>query len=101
MAQRPALTEVSTRDETQRDRALASTKNLRIYLQKLIEHDPRQLMVVEKEIDPIFEATTIVDEMRADDRCAKYPSVLCRKIKGSPLRLLINLQGTDERLALA
>ena len=40
MAQRPALTEVPMRDETQRDEALATPKNLRNYLQKLIEHDP-------------------------------------------------------------
>ena len=100
MAQRPALTEV-TRKETQTDKALAAPKDLRGYLQKLIEHDPRQLMVVEKEIDPIFEATAIVDQMRADGRYPNYPAVLFRKIKGSSMPLLINLQGTYERLALA
>lgn len=101
MAQRPALTEVPTRHEAYIDNALAAPKNLRGYLQKLIEHDPKQLMVVEKEIDPIFEATAIVDQMRADGRYPNYPAVLFRKIKGSSLPLLINLQGTYERLALA
>src|SRR5437870_4540409 len=50
MAQRPALTKVAMQEEIQRGEALAAPKNLRIFLQKLIEHDPRQLMVVEKEI---------------------------------------------------
>jgi hypothetical protein len=36
------------------EQALAAPKDLRSYLQKLIEHDPKQLMVVEKEIEPDF-----------------------------------------------
>ena len=58
-------------------------------------------MIVEKEIDPIFEATAVVDQMRTDARYPNYPAVLFRKIKGSSIPLLINLQGTYERLALA
>src|SRR5947199_8321690 len=58
-------------------------------------------MVVDKEIDPVFEATAIVDQMRTDGRYPNYPAVLFRKIKGSSIPLLINLQGTYERLALA
>src|SRR5215472_19211681 len=100
MARRPALTEV-TRNEAQTDKAVAAPKDLRGYLQKLIEHDPKQLMVVEKEIDPVFEATAIVDQMRSNGHYPNYPAVLFRKIKGSSIPLLINLQGTYERLALA
>ena len=83
------------------DKALSDPKDLRAYLQKLIEYDPRQLMIVDKEIDPIFEVTAIVDQMRTDARYPNYPAVLFRKIKGSSIPLLINLQGTYERLALA
>ena len=101
MAQRAALKELSTNDETHKDHAAAAPKSLRVYLQKLIEHDSRQLMVVEKEVDPVFEATAIVDQMRTDGRYANYPAVLFRKIKGSSIPLLINLQGNYERLALA
>ena len=68
MARQPALTEVAVREESQTDKALAAPKDLRAYLQKLIEYDPRQLMIVDKEIDPIFEATAIVDQMRTDAR---------------------------------
>ena len=39
--------------------------------------------------------------MRTDARYPNYPAVLFRKIKGSSIPLLINLQGTYERLALA
>src|SRR5580765_9013087 len=79
----------------------SAPKDLRTYLQKLIEADPKQLMVVDKEIDPVFEVTAIVDQMRNDARWPNYPAVLFRKIKGSAIPLLINLQGTYERLALA
>src|SRR5207237_849628 len=39
--------------------------------------------------------------MRTDGRYANYPAVLFRRIKGSSIPLLIDLQGTYERLALA
>ena len=101
MARQPALTSEAARNDTKVEQALAAPKDLRSYLQKLVEQDPKQLRVVEKEIDPIFEATAIVDQMRTDGRYASYPAVLFRKIKGSSIPLLINLQGTYERLALA
>src|SRR5262245_18173623 len=100
MARQPALTEVPTRNEAQAEQALAAPKDLRSYLKTLIEHDPKQLMVVEKQIDPVFETTAIVDQMRNDARWPNYPAVLFRKVKGSSIPLLINLQGTYERLAL-
>src|SRR5262245_38397553 len=101
MARQPALTEVAARNEAKAEPALAAPKDLRSYLKTLIEHDPKQLMVVDEEIDPVFEATAIVDQMRTDARYPNYPAVLFRKIKGSSIPLLINLQGTYERLALA
>ena len=101
MPRQPAFTEAPARHEAQAAPALAAPKDLRSYLKKLIEHDPNQLMVVEKEIDPVFEVTAIVDQMRNDARWPNYPAVLFRKVKGSSIPLLINLQGTYERLALA
>src|SRR5215471_197299 len=101
MARQTAVTEIAPRNEAQVDNVLAAPKDLRAYLQKLIEYDPKQLMIVDKEIDPIFEVTAIVDRIRTDARYANYPAVLFRKIKGSSIPLLINLQGTYERLALA
>ncbi|MBM4298259.1 MAG: UbiD family decarboxylase, partial [Deltaproteobacteria bacterium] len=98
MARQPAIAEPS---KTQAEQPSAVPKDLRIYLQKLIAHDAEQLLVVEKEIDPVFEVTAIVDQMRSDARWPNYPAVLFRKVKGSSIPLLINLQGTYERLALA
>src|SRR5262249_47991376 len=101
MARQTAVTEIAPRNEAQVDKVLAAPKDLRAYLQKLIEYDPKQLMIVDKEIDSIFEVTAIVDRMRTDARYPNYPAVLFRKIKGSSILLLINLQGTYEWLALA
>src|SRR5215831_16598933 len=101
MARQTAVTEVAPHNEAQVEKGLAAPKDLRAYLQKLIEYDPKQLMIVDKEIDPTFEVTAIVDRMRTDGRYPNYPAVLFRKIKGSSIPLLINLQGTYERLALA
>lgn len=91
MARQAALTDVAMQGEAQRQTATAEPKDLRSFLARLIEYDPKQLMVVDKEIDPIFEATAIVDQMRTDARYPNYPAVLFRKIKGSSIPLLINL----------
>src|SRR5919109_1603445 len=101
MARQAVLRDVSMQGEVERQTATAEPKDLRSFLARLIEHDPRQLMVVDQEIDPVFEVTAIVDQMRTDARYPNYPAVLFRKIKGSSIPLLINLQGTYERLALA
>lgn len=100
MARQPTATKLSE-VEVGKVEALAYPKDLRAFLQKLVEHDSKQLMVVDKEIDPIFEAPAIVDRMRNDGRYPNYPAVLFRKIKGSNIPLLINLHGTYERLALS
>ena len=79
----------------------STSKDLRSFLRELVEHDPDQLVIVDREVDPVFEATAIVDSMRSDPAYSKYPAVLFRNIKGSDLPLLINLHGTYERLALS
>jgi 3-octaprenyl-4-hydroxybenzoate carboxy-lyase N-terminal domain len=85
MARQPAFTEITVEKNVQSDKAPSAPKDLRGYLQKLIEYDPKQLMVVDKEIDPVFEATAIVDQMRTDGRYPNYPAVLFRNIKGSSI----------------
>lgn len=101
MAQQDTLAQPAKRIETGSDRASAKSKDLRFFLRKLIEQDPEQLVVVEREVDPVFEATAIVDRMRNDSRYPNYPAVLFKNIKGSKIPLLINLHGTYERLALS
>ena len=86
MARQPALTESAAHTETKIDKAVGAPKDLRVYLQKLIEHDPKQLMVVDKEIDPVFEATAIVDQMRTDGRYSNYPAVFFARSKAQPSR---------------
>jgi 2,5-furandicarboxylate decarboxylase 1 len=80
---------------------MGSHKDLRSYLHELIEHDPNQLLVVEKEVDPVFEATSIVDRLRSDRRYPKFPAVLFEHVAGSSIPHLLNLYGRYERLALA
>jgi 2,5-furandicarboxylate decarboxylase 1 len=76
-------------------------KDLRAFIQRLLAHDPDQLLVVDREVDPILEATALVDRMRSDSRYAgKYPAVLFKRIAGSEIPLLLNLFGTYERVAL-
>lgn len=101
MASEPAARKLVEAEEPRTDKALAGPKDLRFFLQKLIEHDSKQLMVVDEEVEPIFEAAAIVDNMRNNARYPGYPAVLFRKIKGSKIPLLINLHGSYERLALS
>lgn len=80
----------------------AGSKDLRSYLRQLVEYDSDQLLVVEREVDPVFEATSLVDRLRSDPTTyPKYPAVLFTNIRGSDLPCLINLHGSYERLALS
>lgn len=80
----------------------SDSKDLRTYLRQLVEFDRNQLLVVDREVDPVFEATSIVDRIRSDPTTyPKYPAVLFTNIKGSDIPCLINLHGTYERLALS
>jgi 2,5-furandicarboxylate decarboxylase 1 len=93
---RPA--EVQEAVESRVDGA-AAAKDLRTFLQQLVTEDPAQVLVVEQEVDPVFEATAIVDRLRSEGNHARFPAVLFKKIKGSDIPLILNLHGTYERLA--
>jgi len=77
------------------------SKDLRTYLRELVDSNPHQLKVVEREVDPVFEATAIVDKMQRDPGKPTFPAVLFKKIKGSDIPLVLNLKATYERLALS
>lgn len=79
----------------------AGSKDLRTFLKQLLAYDPEQLVVVDREVDPVFEATAIVVRLKKDPAYSKFPAVLFKNIKGSSIPLVINLHGTYERLALA
>lgn len=87
--------------EAELNEVSSDSKDLRSFLRELVEHDPEQLLVVDDEVDPVFEATGLVDRIRTDPSYPKYPAVLFKRVKGSELPLLINLFGTYQRLALS
>lgn len=76
-------------------------QDLRTYLDALLKAHPEQLKIVNHPVNPIFEATAIVDKIEDDPRYPGFPAVLYRHITGSEIPLLLNLHGTYERLAFA
>jgi 2,5-furandicarboxylate decarboxylase 1 len=76
-------------------------KDLRTYLDQLMEAEPGALKVVEDEIDGEFEAAAIVHKTYNDPAFPGFPAVLFKNIKGSPVPCLLNLHGTYERVALS
>jgi 2,5-furandicarboxylate decarboxylase 1 len=76
-------------------------KDLRTYLADLTKHDPRQLKIVEDEVDPEFEAAALVHKMERDTAFPGFPAVLFKNIKGSPIPCLLNLHATYDRVAYA
>lgn len=73
-------------------------KDLRSYLDELLEKRPRDVVVVEREIDPRYEASAIVEKLEKENR---FPLVFFKNIRGSKIPLVINLGATYERLALS
>ena len=74
-------------------------KDLRTYLQELQEARPNDLKVVDKEVDPKWEITAMIEQLRREQD--GFPAVLFTNVKGSKLPVLINLAGSYERLALS
>ena len=73
-------------------------KDLRTYLDELLEKRPKDVVVVDKEVDPKYEASGIVEKFEREN---KFPLVFFKNIKGSKIPLIINLGATYERLALS
>ena len=73
-------------------------KDLRTYLDNLLEKRPQDVVVVDREVDPRYEACAIVEKFEREN---KFPLVFFKNIKGSKFPLVINLGATYERLALA
>lgn len=74
-------------------------KDLRTYLQQLKEARPNDIKVVDKEVDPKWEITALIEKLRREQN--GFPAVLFTNVKGSNLPVLINLAGSYERLALS
>ena len=73
-------------------------KDLRTFINQTLAERPGDILVVDEEVDPKFGVTGIAAKLASEKR---FPAVLCRKVKGSRLPLIINLTATYERLALA
>ena len=73
-------------------------KDLRSYLDELLEKRPKDVVVVDREVDPRYEACAIVEKFEREN---KFPLVFFKNIRGSKIPLVINLGATYERLALS
>ncbi|WP_130472827.1 UbiD family decarboxylase, partial [Candidatus Magnetaquicoccus inordinatus] len=69
--------------------------DLRAFIHYLEQHG--QLVRVTQEVDPHLEITEIARRLLANHG----PAILFERVKGSPLPLLANLFGTQERVAMA
>ncbi|OGQ78973.1 MAG: hypothetical protein A3G40_14525 [Deltaproteobacteria bacterium RIFCSPLOWO2_12_FULL_57_22] len=73
-------------------------KDLRTYLEELGRKHPGEIVVVDREVDPKFEASAVVEKL---ERQEKFPLVFFKKLKGSAFPAIMNLGASYERLALA
>ncbi|HXK27514.1 MAG TPA: UbiD family decarboxylase [Candidatus Binatia bacterium] len=73
-------------------------KDMRTFMDQVTKERPGDILVVDEEVDPRFGVTGIASKLASQNR---FPALLCRKIKGSGLPIIINLTATYERLALA
>src|ERR671915_70964 len=73
-------------------------KDLRSYLDELLEKRPNDVVIVDREVDPRYEACAVVEKFEREN---KFPLVFFKHIKGSKIPLVINLGATYEHLALS
>lgn len=73
-------------------------KDIRAFINQVLREHPGDIWVVDEEVDPKFGISGIAAKLATEKR---FPAVLCRKVKGSQLPLIINLTASYERLALA
>jgi 2,5-furandicarboxylate decarboxylase 1 len=73
-------------------------QNLRTYLDEVAQRWPDQLKCVAESVDPKFGVTGLLAALERRD---EYPAVLFTNVQGSKIPNLINLLGTDDRIALA
>lgn len=73
-------------------------KDLRTFLDEVVQSRPDDLLMVNREVDPVFELAGVVAKL---EQAGQFPAVLFRRVKGGSLPVLINLAASYERLALA
>jgi len=73
-------------------------KDLRSFIRFLEKFHPNEILHVQQEIDPVFEATALLWRLEQERR---FPVVIFDKIKGSQLPCVTNVHASFPRLALA
>ncbi|HZD09939.1 MAG TPA: UbiD family decarboxylase, partial [Candidatus Binatia bacterium] len=63
-------------------------KDLRTYLEQLRRYRPQDLKIVDKEVDPKWEITALIEKLRREQ--GGFPAVLFTNVKGSTIPALIN-----------
>ena len=83
-------------------------KDMHTFMNEVLAKRPGDIVEVEQELDPKFEVTGVAQLAGGGKRFAfgtppggMLPAVLCRKVKGSSIPLVINLTADYDRLALA
>lgn len=78
-------------------------KDLRVFLDKLLEEAPQEIIVVEKEVDPKFEISAILQHLENADQ---FPAVLFKHVKNmkgksSDFQMVTNVFANRKKCALA
>src|SRR5437868_623096 len=73
-------------------------KDLRTIIDELGKARPNDILVVSREVDPVFELTAVVAKL---EQSGEFPAVVFTHVKGSNLPVIINLTASYERLALS
>lgn len=73
-------------------------KDLRTFIDQIIKEYPDEIVMVDREVDPVFELTGVVEKLENEK---KYPGVLFNNVKGSKIPVFINSMASYRRLALS
>lgn len=82
---------------TRKGRRLVA-KDLRTFINQIAQERPDELVMVEREVDPVFELTGVVEKL---EKSHQYPGVLFTNVKGSKLPVFINSMASYRRLAMS
>jgi len=78
-------------------------KDLRVFLDKLLKEAPQEIITIEKEVDPKFEISAILQHLENRE---SFPAVLFKRVKNmngesSDFQMVTNVFGNREKCALA
>lgn len=78
-------------------------KDLRVYLKKLLDEAPQEIITIEREVDPKFEISAILQHLEI---LGQFPAVLFKKVKDmngkkTDFQLVTNIFADREKCALA